>query len=97
MLRNWSTKLAQNGFAVSAIFIRRQLVESNLRLAKTTYYKYAVSDLKKSIDYMDSVNGEVEGLLPSTIEYMQSLIALHYRKISFWRECQGKISESLLP
>lgn len=96
-IRSWSTSLAKLGFPVSAVFIRRRLVESNLKLANSKYYKYAASDLKKSIDFMDTVNEDLGDLIPSTTEFMATLTAQHQRKYAFWRECQDVISSDLLP
>lgn len=73
-MRKWSTALAQQGFPLSAVLLRRKLPEDNLMQARSANYKYAVSDLKKSLDYMvEHLSVEHQQLIPSTLEYIGSL------------------------
>lgn len=96
-IRKWSTALAQYGFPISAILIRRKLVESTLMQAKSTYYKYAVSDLKKSIDFTEMVKEQDQNLVASTADFIHAINVQHGRKYSFWEACQGVIPSHYLP
>lgn len=95
-IRKWSTTLAQQGFYTSAVVIRRKLLELNLSYAKSKYYKYAVSDLKKSIDYLQLVNDEGQELITTLPVYIAHLNSQHGRKYSFWQECFGVIPADIL-
>ena len=92
-IRKWSTALAQQGFPLSAVLLRRKLVEDNLMQARSANYKYAVSDLKKSLDYMEHLSAEHQQLIPSTLEYITALHEKHQRKYAFWNACIGLIPE----
>ena len=92
-IRKWSTALAQQGFPLSAVLLRRKLVEDNLIQARSANYKYAVSDLKKSLDYMEHLSAEHQQLIPSTLEYITALHEKHQRKYAFWNACIGLIPE----
>lgn len=96
-VRKWSTALAQHGFPISAIGIRRKLVENTLMQAKSTYYKYAVSDLKKSIDFTEMVKEQDQNLVVSTADFIQAINVQHGRKYSFWEACQDVIPSHYLP
>ena len=92
-MRKWSTALAQQGFPLSAVLLRRKLVEDNLMQARSANYKYAVSDLKKSLDYMEHLSVEHQQLIPSTLEYITALHEKHQRKYAFWNACVDFIPE----
>lgn len=96
-IRKWSTALAQHGFPVSAICIRRKLMLSTLAHGKSTYYKYAISDLKKSLDFMQALKEEDQKLIPSADDFIHALYAQHGRKYSFWAECVGLVPSQFLP
>lgn len=92
-VRKWSTTLAQQGYPLSAVFLRRKLVEDNLKQARSANYKYAVSDLKKSLDFMAYISEEHQKLIPSTLAYITALHEKHQRKYAFWNACVDFIPE----
>ena len=92
-VRKWSATLAQQGYPLSAVFLRRKLVEDNLKQARSANYKYAVSDLKKSLDFMAYISEEHQKLIPSTLAYITALHEKHQRKYAFWNACVDFIPE----
>ncbi|WP_092517622.1 DUF6880 family protein [Xenorhabdus japonica] len=89
LAREGSTGLDKCGFAHSAIFLRRALVSEVLNRGASKYYKYAVSDLKKSFDYSQKLS-DWQGLdMHET--YLNGLYEKHKRKVSFWALVEEKI------
>ncbi|MBI6548856.1 DUF6880 family protein [Xenorhabdus lircayensis] len=84
-----SAGLDKCGFAHSAIFLRRALVTDVLNRGESKYYKYSVSDLKKSLDYSQKISSWQE--LDTNETYLNSLYEKHKRKVSFWTLVEGKI------
>lgn len=88
-IREVSSKLFNYGYAWPATLLRRYLVEHTLQSAQSKYYRFAVSDLKKSIDYGVGLNNDP--LLSSTSVYLASLYDKHKRKMAFWSLVEEKM------
>ncbi|AJC48741.1 hypothetical protein IB642_00205 [Allofrancisella guangzhouensis] len=92
-MRKISTYLAKSN-PIAAVIIRRILLENCLDGGKSKYYDYAVSDLKKSIEFAESIEQWKEVKKP--IDYFNSLIEKHKKKVSFWsRVADAGIKEKL--
>lgn len=88
-IRSLSGDLYRHGYAYSATFLRRILVEDSISRSQSKYYSYAASDMKKAIDYSKNVTWTA--LLPSTEDYFKSLFMEHKRKYALWEIMQEKI------
>jgi len=80
--RKLSTSLAKQGRGLAATLLRRALVADVLQRAKSQYYHYAVSDLKKANDFAQTVN-DWQGFATHDT-FMQTLQTQHARKSAFW-------------
>lgn len=89
-IRTLSSTLYQHGYALAATLLRRYLVEEAIYQAKSKYYSYAVSDMKKAIDYSESL--EESAQLPGTAAYLSALYEQHKRKTSLWPLMVEKIA-----
>jgi uncharacterized Zn finger protein len=74
--------LYKHGYALTATLLRRFLVEEAIHQAKSKYYSYAASDMKKAIDYSETL--EESAQLPGTVAYLSALYEQHKRKTSLW-------------
>ncbi|WP_228863008.1 DUF6880 family protein [Xenorhabdus sp. PB30.3] len=88
--RELSNSLNQYHFPRSATFLRRTLVENVLEGAKSQYYKYAVSDLKKSLEFGMDIK-DSDGIAASQV-YLAALYEKHKKKSSFWPQVVEKIT-----
>jgi hypothetical protein len=82
--RKISTELAKNNKYLAATLMRRTLVWDILNKAKSKYYKYGVSDLKKSFDFAAQVNDWK--LFDNNETFITKLKEKHHRKIAFWSQ-----------
>ncbi|PHM58289.1 hypothetical protein Xhom_01304 [Xenorhabdus hominickii] len=89
VMRDASHSLYQKDFPLAATLLRRELVEDVLSRAVSKYYKYAVSDLKKSLDYGEKIQS-AEGIA-SNQAYLTTLYENHKRKSAFWSLVEEKI------
>lgn len=89
-VRSLSSELFSHGFARSATYLRRVLVEDSISRSQSKYYTYAASDMKKSIDY--SKNIVWTDAVPSTEAYFKALFADHKRKYALWEVMLEKIN-----
>ena len=80
--RKLSKSLAVNGKMLSAVLIRRSLVDDLLAKAASKYYDYAVSDLKLAVEFGNQVQNWLH--FANTSEYLDSLKLRHKKKYSFW-------------
>jgi hypothetical protein len=80
-VRKISTSIAKEKPLV-AVLIRRLLVADCLDGKKSKYYDYAVSDLKKSIEFGEFI--EVGRDIEHPVDHFNSLIEKHKKKVSFW-------------
>lgn len=80
-IRKISTSIAKEKPLV-AVLIRRLLVADCLDGKKSKYYDYAVSDLKKAIEFGELVEDWKEIQQPT--EHFNALIEKHKRKVGFW-------------
>ncbi|MGJ0577827.1 DUF6880 family protein [Xenorhabdus bovienii] len=87
--RKVSSLLYKSGFPLSATLVRRALVEDVLGRGASKYYKYAVSDLKKSLDYGEKIQSTDD--IASNQTYLTALYAKHKKKASFWSLAEEKI------
>lgn len=81
-VRTLSSTLYKHGYALTATLLRRFLVEEAIHQAKSKYYSYAASDMKKAIDYSETL--EESAQLPGTVAYLSALYEQHKRKTSLW-------------
>ncbi|NRN30823.1 DUF6880 family protein [Photorhabdus heterorhabditis] len=88
-IRTLSSTLYKHGYALSATRLRRLLVEDAIHQAKSKYYSYAASDMKKAIDYSEGL--EESSQLPGTVTYLRALYEQHKRKTSLWPLMAEKI------
>ncbi|WP_392564863.1 hypothetical protein RHO13_05760 [Orbus wheelerorum] len=89
--RKLSTTLNKNGSHLIAILLRRQLAERTIKKAQSRYYKYAVSDIKKQIDY--AIEAHDEKIINDSFNWIKALYNIHYRKTSLWYEVEEKIPQ----
>ena len=80
-VRKISTSIAKEKPLV-AVLIRRLLVADCLEGKKSKYYDYAVSDLKKSIEFGEFI--EVGRDIEHPVDHFNSLVEKHKKKVSFW-------------
>ncbi|APC91036.1 MULTISPECIES: DUF6880 family protein [Francisella] len=80
-IRKISTSISKEKPLV-AVLIRRLLVADCLNGGKSKYYDYAVSDLKKAIEFGEIVENWRE--IQHPIVYFNFLIERHKRKVGFW-------------
>jgi hypothetical protein len=80
--RKMSTSLAKQGRGLAATLLRRALVADVLSRAKSQYYHYAISDLKKANDFAQTVS-DWQGFVTHEA-FMQTLQTQHARKSAFW-------------
>ncbi|MGV7963124.1 regulatory protein RecX [Photorhabdus tasmaniensis] len=88
-IRTLSSTLYKHGYALTATRLRRILVEDVIHRAKSKYYSYAASDMKKAIDYSEGL--EESPQLPGTETYLRVLYEKHKRKTSLWSAMAEKI------
>ncbi|PSH22055.1 hypothetical protein B7R74_08280 [Yersinia pseudotuberculosis] len=81
-IRSLSSELYKQGYALPAVLLRRCLIENSINLSQSKYYSYAVSDLKKSIDY--SIDVKNNTILSDTQTYLSFLYEKHKRKTALW-------------
>ena len=79
----------KHGYAITATRLRRILVEDAIHQAKSKYYSYAASDMKKAIDYSEDL--EESPQLPGTETYFRTLYEKHKRKTALWSVMAEKI------
>jgi hypothetical protein len=89
-VRTLSSELYKYGYALSATLLRRFLVEASILQAKSKYYSYAASDMKKAIDYSEGLEESL--LLPGTQRYLSALYNAHKRKVSLWPLMTARIT-----
>ncbi|EAO0165633.1 regulatory protein RecX [Salmonella enterica] len=88
-IRTLSSTLYKHGYALAATLLRRLLVEDAINQAKSKYYSYAASDMKKAIDYSEDL--EEDPQFPGTVSYLMTLYEQHKRKTSLWPLMAEKI------
>ncbi|MCW2488850.1 transposase [Candidatus Symbiopectobacterium sp. NZEC127] len=88
-IRTLSSTLYKHGYALAATLLRRLLVEDAINQAKSKYYSYAVSDMKKAIDYSEDLEDGPQ--FPGTESYLRTLYEQHKRKTSLWPLMAEKI------
>ncbi|HAG0017829.1 TPA: regulatory protein RecX [Salmonella enterica] len=88
-IRTLSSTLYKHGYALAATLLRRLLVEDAINQAKSKYYSYAASDMKKAIDYSEEL--EESPQFPGTATYLRTLYEQHKRKTSLWPLMAEKI------
>jgi hypothetical protein len=88
-IRTLSSTLYKHGYALTATRLRRILAEDVIHQAKSKYYSYAASDMKKAIDYSEDL--EESAQLPGTETYLRALYEKHKRKTSLWSAMAEKI------
>ncbi|EBB1562564.1 SpnT protein [Salmonella enterica] len=93
-VRSLSGELYRHGYAYSATFLRRMLVEDSISRSQSKYYSYAASDMKKAIDYSKNITWTA--VVPSTRNYFESLFIEHKRKYALWEIMQEKIDGLLV-
>ncbi|PHM36686.1 conserved hypothetical protein [Xenorhabdus innexi] len=89
-IRSLSNSLNAHHFPRSATFLRRALVDNVLGEAKSRYYQYAVSDLKKSLEYGETLK-DSDGVASSET-YLAALYDKHKKKSAFWPQALEKIN-----
>jgi len=82
LYRKLSSSLAHQGKDLSAVLLRRALVDDVLYRAQSRYYHYAASDLKKAHDFSKTVT-DWKGFATHQ-SFIQKLQAQHARKYAFW-------------
>ena len=80
-IRKISTSISKEKPLV-AVLIRRLLVADCLDGKKSKYYDYAVSDLKKAIEFAELVEDWRD--IQHPIDHFNALIEKHKRKVGFW-------------
>lgn len=88
-IRSLSSELYRYNYPVSAILLRRVLIEACINRAQSKYYWYAASDMKESIDYSKNITGTT--LVSTVEEYFEILFMTHKRKQILWDIMQEKI------
>ncbi|ECD9517735.1 regulatory protein RecX [Salmonella enterica subsp. diarizonae] len=88
-IRTLSSTLYKHGYALAATLLRRLLVEDSINQAKSKYYSYAASDMKKAIDYSEDLEDGPQ--CPGTESYLRTLYEQHKRKTSLWPLMAEKI------
>lgn len=88
-IRTLSSTLYKHGYALAATLLRRLLVEDAINQAKSKYYSYAASDMKKAIDYSEDLEDGPQ--FPGTESYLRTLYERHKRKTSLWPLMAEKI------
>lgn len=88
-IRTLSSTLYQHGYALAATLLRRLLVESTIHQAKSKYYSYAASDMKKAIHYSEGLEDSPQ--LTGTVAYFRALYEQHKRKTALWSAMVEKI------
>lgn len=88
-IRTLSSTLYKHGHALAATLLRRFLVEDAINQAKSKYYSYAASDMKKSIDYSKGLEESVQ--FRGTVAYLTTLYEKHKRKTTLWPLMEEKI------
>lgn len=89
--RKLSTTLSQHGYYDVACELRQQLAGITLSKGQNRYYKYAVSDIKKLLDYTLEMKDQTR--LEKTLDWIQKMYQQHYRKISLWNEIHDNIPQ----
>jgi hypothetical protein len=82
LYRKLSTSLTHQGKGLSAVLLRRALVDDVLYKAQSKYYHYAASDLKKAHDFSKTVT-DWKGFATHQ-SFIQTLQTQHARKYAFW-------------
>lgn len=88
-IRTLSSTLYKHGHALAATLLRRFLVEDAINQAKSKYYSYAASDMKRSIDYSKGLEESLQ--FPGTVAYLTTLYEKHKRKTALWPLMEEKI------
>lgn len=92
--RKLTGTLAKCGYYQAACLLRQQLAQNTIIRAQSRYYKYAISDIKKLIDY--SIESKQPALIQSTQQWLQDLYRQHKRKISLWQDFDESIAQALI-
>lgn len=89
LYRNLSKDLAKHEYYLAATLLRRELIINVLHTARSKYYKYAVSDLKKANEFANEVTDWQEH--PDQQQFLETLHQEHFRKKAFWSLVEGII------
>lgn len=89
LYRKVSKHLAQSGFPLAAVLLRRVIINEILDAARAKVYQYAVSDLKLSNQFSEQVS-DWQGF-QTQHQFMEKLKADHWRKHKFWALLEEQI------
>lgn len=92
--RKLTGTLAKCGYYQAACLLRQQLAQNTIERAQSRYYKYAISDIKKLIDY--SLESKQPALIQSTQQWLQALYQQHKRKTSLWYDFDESIAQAVI-
>ena len=85
--RKISKILAKSGFVLSAVLLRREILEDILGAARSRAYKYAASDLKLCNEFAEQVKDWQQ--FETQAQFLSRIKTEHGKKKSFWGQASA--------